>query len=192
MLRRSRTASASTSRSSAVSVPEATRASGSGRIDVNRRIESAGPSTASGGMTTFTREPSARRASAIGLSSSTRRPSGREDPLDRVAQRRLRRKRGRGTLEPPAALDEDRAGAVDHHLLHRGVREQLLERPEADRVAKDQLAKLRPALVGEDRRLALDELRHGAGEVAPAGARGGWALRPSTSRRRSSAASASV
>ena len=40
-----------------------------------RRIDITGPSSASGGMITFTREPSGRRASAIGLDSSTRRPT---------------------------------------------------------------------------------------------------------------------
>ena len=42
----------------------------------NRLIDSEAPSTARGGTITFTREPSSSRASTIGLSSSTRRPSG--------------------------------------------------------------------------------------------------------------------
>ena len=37
---------------------------------------SSGPDSDSGGTTTFTREPSARRASHSGDASSTRRPSG--------------------------------------------------------------------------------------------------------------------
>ena len=41
-----------------------------------RRMESAGPSSASGGMMAFTREPSGRRASTIGEDSSMRRPTG--------------------------------------------------------------------------------------------------------------------
>ena len=40
----------------------------------NLRIVSAGPSMASGGAITLTRDPSARRASQIGEDSSTRRP----------------------------------------------------------------------------------------------------------------------
>ena len=40
-----------------------------------RRIESTGPSMASGGMMAFTREPSGRRASTIGDDSSMRRPT---------------------------------------------------------------------------------------------------------------------
>src|SRR3546814_8139701 len=39
----------------------------------NLRIDSSGPSTASGGMMALTREPSAGRASTIGCDSSTRR-----------------------------------------------------------------------------------------------------------------------
>ena len=41
---------------------------------LNLRIETYGPSSASGGSTMLTREPSFRRASTIGLDSSTRRP----------------------------------------------------------------------------------------------------------------------
>jgi hypothetical protein len=40
-----------------------------------RRIDTSGPSTANGGMIALTREPSGRRASTIGLDSSTRRPT---------------------------------------------------------------------------------------------------------------------
>ena len=41
-----------------------------------RRMARQGPSTATGGITAWTREPSANRASTIGLLRSTRRPSG--------------------------------------------------------------------------------------------------------------------
>ena len=41
----------------------------------NFRIVSAGPFKAMGGMTTLTREPSLRRASQMGVDSSTRRPT---------------------------------------------------------------------------------------------------------------------
>ena len=40
-----------------------------------RRIDSTGPSSASGGMIALTREPSGSRASTIGLDSSMRRPT---------------------------------------------------------------------------------------------------------------------
>ena len=75
-----------------------------------RRIESAGPSTASGGITTLTREPSASRASTIGLSSSTRRPSGariRSIASRSASSRREARRRSRSIR--PRALDVDRA-----------------------------------------------------------------------------------
>jgi hypothetical protein len=42
---------------------------------LNFLMVSAGPSMASGGAMTLTREPSGRRASQIGLDSSTRRPT---------------------------------------------------------------------------------------------------------------------
>jgi hypothetical protein len=42
---------------------------------LNRRIDIVGPSSARGGTTALTREPSARRASTIGLDSSMRRPT---------------------------------------------------------------------------------------------------------------------
>ena len=41
----------------------------------NLRIVSAGPLSAMGGITTLTREPSFRRASQMGVDSSTRRPT---------------------------------------------------------------------------------------------------------------------
>src|SRR5581483_1155828 len=41
----------------------------------NRRIERSGPSTATGGMTALTREPSGKRASTMGEDSSIRRPT---------------------------------------------------------------------------------------------------------------------
>ena len=41
----------------------------------NRRIDNSGPSTESGGMMAFTREPSGSRASTMGEDSSTRRPT---------------------------------------------------------------------------------------------------------------------
>ena len=63
--------------------------------------------------------------------------------------------------------------AVDHHLLDRGVGEQLLERPEPDRVAQDQLAKLAPALVGEDRRLVVDQLAQPRSARSPRARSGG-------------------
>ena len=58
-----------------VSVPRRTRSSTVSGTRENLRIDSAGPSSASGGMIAFTREPSGSRASTMGLDSSTRRPT---------------------------------------------------------------------------------------------------------------------
>ena len=58
-----------------VSARSVTRSSARRRSAGKRRIESSGPSTASGGMIALTREPSGSRASTIGELSSTRRPT---------------------------------------------------------------------------------------------------------------------
>ena len=55
-------------------LPKATRSSMVSGSRENLRIVSDGPVIASGGMIAFTREPSGRRASTIGLDSSIRRP----------------------------------------------------------------------------------------------------------------------
>ena len=190
MLRRAAHRPASSSRSSEVSVPAGDQlARGRGGRAVNRRTDSAGPSTASGGITTLTREPSASRASAIGLSSSTRRPTGAR--MRSIASRSAcsDSKRDLGALDPAAALDVDRVVAVDHHLLDLGIGEQLLERAEADRVAQDQLGDLLAPRRREHRGRLVDELAHGRLELgrraSPAAAS---ARRRSTSRSRSSAA----
>ena len=44
-------------------------------LTAKRRIDSSGPSIAEGGMIALTREPSASRASTIGVDSSIRRPT---------------------------------------------------------------------------------------------------------------------
>ena len=142
---------------------------GVGARAVKRRIESAGPSTESGGITTLTREPSASRASTIGLSSSTRRPRGARirSIASRSASSDVEPHLGR--LDPPAALDVDLVGPVDHHLLDRGVREQLLER-----------ARGRPCRAGSARGPGL-----GAAPIAPPRARRtSSATAPSRSSRR--------
>jgi hypothetical protein len=64
----------------------------------------------------------------------------REDPLDRVPERPLGGEADAGALDPAAALDVDQVVAIHHHLLHRRIRKQLLERAESDRLAQDQLA----------------------------------------------------
>ena len=56
------------------SVPKAIRSSIVSGSRENLRTVSEGPVIASGGMIAFTRDPSGRRASTIGLASSMRRP----------------------------------------------------------------------------------------------------------------------
>ena len=86
IVQRARTARARKSASGAVSVPLAIRSSALKPRRRKRRIVSTGPSSASGGITTFTREPSGRRASHERLRLVDAAPQRREDPLDRVAQ----------------------------------------------------------------------------------------------------------
>ncbi len=75
MFRRARTQCSRNSSIGRVIVRLFTRSWACSRSAGKRRIESSGPSTASGGMIAFTREPSASRASTIGELSSTRRPT---------------------------------------------------------------------------------------------------------------------
>ena len=109
-------------------------------------------------MTTLTRDPSARRASTIGLSSSTRRPSGAR--IRSIASRSARsdEKRTSRSLDSPAPLDVDPLRPVHHHLLDRGIRQQLLERAEAHRVAKDQLTHLGTPGIREHRGVVVHQL----------------------------------
>jgi len=76
MLRRDSTASRKKSRMGSVMAPMRVRSSSVHCLAENFRIVSAAPSNVSGGKTIFTREPSARRASQMGMLSSTRRPKG--------------------------------------------------------------------------------------------------------------------
>ncbi len=70
------TATASSSATAAGSVPPATRSRSEKPSRRKRRMVRQAPPSESGGITTFTREPSGSRASHSGEASSTRRPSG--------------------------------------------------------------------------------------------------------------------
>ena len=156
-LQRRRTARASSSASGAVSVPLATRSSGVKPRRRKRRIVSTGPSSASGGITTFTREPSGRRASHSGSASSTRRPSGarmrsiawRSSPVAGEADV--------GGLEPSAPLDPGGRRPAHQHLVDLGVRQQRLERAEPERALGDAGDERGARTLVEHRRLAVDE-----------------------------------
>lgn len=61
---------------SSLNEPRVSRSLGLSGSWRNLRIDTMGPSTDSGSITTFRRPPSGRRASTMGLDSSSRRPSG--------------------------------------------------------------------------------------------------------------------
>ena len=120
-LRRSDTAVANDSSWPSVRVPDSTSCRGPGRRTPKRRIERTGPSTASGGITTLTREPSASLASTIGLSSSTRRPSGARirsiafrscsSSANRVSAGSIRPRRSTKTVSAPLTITSSTAGS---------------------------------------------------------------------------------
>jgi hypothetical protein len=111
----SRARSARGTRASAASAPQRDQVLGLEPLGGKRRIESSGPSTASGGMIAFTREPSGSRASTIGELSSTRRPT----PLtirSMTRSRCLSSWNVVGTRSSAAALDEDVLVGVDEDV----------------------------------------------------------------------------
>ena len=148
---------------------KATRSSACRRSAGKRRIESSGPSTASGGMIALTREPSGRRASTIGELSSMRRPT----PLTMRSMTRSRccivLKRGRHLFELARALDEHLLVRIDQDVADRLVAEQRLQRSEAedfvDDVAENRVAlgnRQRHAGFGDERRDERPDLRFDA------------------------------
>src|SRR5882762_4567623 len=97
-----------------VSVRRPMRSWASSRSSGNRLIDSAGPSSASGGMIAFTREPSARRASTNRARWSTR--DNAHDALDDLQQMRIVLERDRRRLEPAVALHVDLIETVDEDV----------------------------------------------------------------------------
>ena len=152
--------------------PQLDQLLGSGTPAPKRRIETTGPSIESGGITTLTREPSASRASTIGLSSSMRRPSGaRMRSIALRSSSSLSKETAVGSILP-AALDVDALGAVDHHLLDPRVGEQVLERAEADGVADDPRRERLAIRLAEQRRLLGDQAATSVARSALAGLAG--------------------
>ena len=86
MLSRAWTAARSTSARVGGTVPYSIRSAMRRGSAAKRRMDSTGPSRASGGMIALTREPSARRASTMGEDSSTRRPTA--DTIRSITWRR--------------------------------------------------------------------------------------------------------
>ena len=163
---RARTARARKSSSGRVSVPLATRSSGENPARRKRRIVSAGPSSASGGSTTLIREPSGNRASASGSASSARRPSGAR--IRSIASRSdgLVLEPHAGRLQPPGPLDPHRRGPADHDLVHGGVGQQGLERPEPERALGDPRHEIRAPILAQHAGLAIHQGADAAGKIA--------------------------
>ena len=139
-----------------VSARSVTRSSALSRSAGNRRIDSSGPSTASGGMIALTREPSGSRASTIGELSSTRRPTALT--MRSMTRRRWRSswKVGGDLLELAVALDEHVLVGVDQDVADRRVAQQRLQRAEPEHVI-EQLDEERFALAEAERRSLLGE-----------------------------------
>ena len=129
MFKRQPTAARRKSSIGCVSESRATRSCAPRRSVRNRRIDSTGPSSASGGMMALTREPSCRRASTIGLDSSMRRPTA----LTMRSMIWCRCLSSRNTMsvssQPPFALDVDVVVAIDEDVGDRGVGEQASSGP---------------------------------------------------------------
>ena len=120
-----------------------------------RRIESAGPSSASGGMIALTREPSCRRASTIGLRLVDAAADRADDALDDLHQVPVVLEDDAGFLEHAVALDEHLVVAVDEDVRDVAVLEQRLERSEAEQLVEDVDDQVLALEEAEGRRLRL-------------------------------------
>ena len=114
-LARARTARARKSSRPGPSVPFSTRSSGESPWRRKRRIVNAGPSSASGGSTTFTRDPSGSRASHSGSDSSARRPSGAR--IRSIASRRSASRSKRTPVHSSRPRRSTHTGAVPDTMI---------------------------------------------------------------------------
>ena len=150
MLSRAPTAAFRNSSIGCVSDSRSTRSWAPSRSVRKRRIDIAGPSSASGGMMTLTREPSCSRASTIGVDSSMRRPTA----LTMRSMICIRCLSSRKTMSVssmrPFALDVDLRRLVDQDVRDARVLEQRLERPKSEQLVED-VADERLALVEAER-----------------------------------------
>ena len=134
--------------------PYLTSCSSLRRSFLNLRMVSAGPSIASGGAMTLTRLPSGRRASQIGLDSSTRRPTWLTMRWQMFMSCGVVGKAHARLLHLAGHLDVGRAGAVDHDVGDVVARQQRLERAVAQHVVADVLEQL--LLLGDRHHDVLD------------------------------------
>jgi hypothetical protein len=94
-----------------------------------RRIDIEGPSSASGGMMAFTRDPSGRRASTIGEDSSTRRPYARNNAVDNLQQVAIVAEAGIYPAQDAAFFNEYVILVVHQDVGDLRILQQRLQRP---------------------------------------------------------------
>ena len=147
-----RTQADTRSATAGVSVPSSTRSSTCSGSRENLRIVSIGPSTESGGITAFTREPSASRASTIGDDSSMRRPTW--PTMRSMTRRRWSSEKNRESVSTMTPLRSTKIGAVELTItsLTVGSARKRSIGPKPDHVVEDLV----------DEALALDRPTSGA------------------------------
>ena len=133
MFRRALIAPSSSITISGVKALKFSRSSSLSGLLPKRRIETAAPSRASGGMIAFTREPSVQagidhRADFIDAAADFR-----HDAVDDLQQVGVVAELDAGLFQLAAALDIDVLRPVDQDIADRMVLEQHLERPQAER-----------------------------------------------------------
>ena len=132
MLMRARTAARITSIISGEMLFNSTSWLGASGPVPKRRIDNAGPSSASGGMMALTREPSGRRASTIGEDSSTLRPT-RDTMRSMICSRwRSSRKAVSTCSRTPRAFHKDVVFVVHQDVGDGRVFEQRLQRAKTE------------------------------------------------------------
>ncbi len=117
----------------------------------NFRIDTTGPSSANGSMIALSRPPSCRRASTMGVDSSSRRPSG-------ARIRRTMRSKCGTVGEPGVRLFQHAAPRHKHffrtiaqNVFNRGVEQQVFQRPQPHQIleqARRQSPAFRASLMG--------------------------------------------
>ena len=162
---RARTARARKSSSGRVSVPLATRSSAENPRRRKRRIVSAGPSSASGGSTTFTREPSGSRASHSGSASSARRPSGAR--IRSIASRRSASRSKRTPVASSRPRRSTHTGAVPETMISStaGSASSGSSGPSPNARSRDPRDQLVAPLGAQHAGLAIDERADPPGKV---------------------------
>ena len=102
------------------------------------------PLSDSGGMMALTREPSGRRASTMGLDSSTRRPTALDDLVDHLPVLAVVGEGEVGRLDDALPLHPDLVVGVAHDLGDGRVGQRAVEGAVAEDVGEDLGHELRP------------------------------------------------